>query len=337
MIKNRSILSAATFAMAVMAAGCVASSNDDAAPASNPTTNEAAVTPMAITGRAAPYLYEGWGSPPNVNTVMNATGVKAFTMAFMLASNGCNPEWDSSRPLTGGVDQSTINAIRSAGGDVVVSFGGWSGNKLGPNCSSASALAGAYQKVINAYKLKAIDIDIENTDEFENDTVQDRILSALKIVKTNNPGITTIVTFGTTTTGPDATGTRLINQSKALGSNIDVYTIMPFDFGGSNMVTDTENATNGLRDKLKAAFGWSNATAYAHIGISGMNGKSDNGETTSTANWTAIRDWAKSNGLARLSFWSANRDRQCASGGQTDSCSGVSQSSWAFTKITAGF
>jgi len=210
--------------------------------------------------------------------------------------------------------------------------------KLDPKSQQTSfLLAGAYQKVINAYALKGIDIDIENTDEFQNNTVQDRILSALKIIKTNNPSITTVVTFGTTTTGPDSTGTRLINQSKALGSNIDVYTIMPFDFGGSNMVTDTENATNGLRDKLKTAFGWSNATAYAHIGISGMNGKSDNAETTSTANWTSIRDWSKTNGLARLSFWSVNRDRQCASGGQTDSCSGVSQSSWAFTKINAGF
>ena len=83
------------------------------------------------------------------------------------------------------------------------SFGGWSGNKLGPNCSTPEALAGAYQQVINAYGLKAIDIDIENTDEFENEAVQDRILNALKIVKQNNPGIQTIVTFGTSTTGPN--------------------------------------------------------------------------------------------------------------------------------------
>jgi hypothetical protein len=54
---------------------------------------------------------------------------------------------------------------------VVVSFGGWSGDKLGEKCSSASALAGAYQKVINAYHLKAIDIDIENT-EFGSSTVR---------------------------------------------------------------------------------------------------------------------------------------------------------------------
>jgi Carbohydrate binding domain/Fibronectin type III domain len=287
---------------------------------------------------AAPYLYEGWGNPPSVSTVMSATGIKQFTMAFMLSGGGCVPMWDSSRPLTGGVDQTTINQIRAAGGDVEISFGGWSGNKLGPNCSSASALAGAYQQVINAYNLKYIDIDIENTDEFESEVVQDRILNALKTVKANNPGIKTIVTFGTSTTGPTYWGTRLINQAAALGANIDVFTIMPFDFGGgADMYGNTVNAANGLKNALKTAFGWSDATAYAHLGISGMNGLSDQQENTTTAIWTNIRNWANTNHIARLAFWSVNRDRGCPGGGVQSACSGISQSDWAFTQITAGF
>ena len=164
-------------------------------------------------GKGAPYLYLGWGNPPSPATVMSATGIKWFTMAFINASGGCNPAWDSNRALTGSADATAISQIKAAGGQVVPSFGGYQGNKLGPNCSSASALAGAYQKVINAYGLKAIDIDIENTDEFENATVQDRILGALKIIKTNNPGVQTIVTFGTATTGPTYWGGRLIDQA----------------------------------------------------------------------------------------------------------------------------
>jgi len=286
----------------------------------------------------APYLYLGWGDPPSATSVMSATGIKAFTMAFVLSGGGCTPAWDGNRPLTGGVDQSTINAIKGAGGEVVPSFGGWSGNKLGPNCSSASALAGAYQQVINAYGLKAIDIDIENTDEFENEVVQDRILNALKIVKQNNPGIKTIVTFGTTTTGPSWWGTRLINQAAALQANIDVFTIMPFDFGGgSNMYGNTVNAAEGLKTALKTAFGWSDATAYAHMGISGMNGLSDQQELTSPSIWTQIRDWANSHHIARLAFWSVNRDRACPGGGVVSNCSGISQTTWQFTSITAGF
>ncbi|MGM9383265.1 carbohydrate binding domain-containing protein [Streptomyces antibioticus] len=288
--------------------------------------------------QAAPYLYEGWGDPPSVSTVMSATGVKWFTMAFMLDGGGCNPMWDSSRPLTGGVDQSVINQIRAAGGDVVPSFGGWSGSKLGANCSSASALAAALQKVIDAYGLKAIDMDVENSDEFENEAVQARILTALKTVKANNPGLRTIVTFGTSTTGPTYFGNRLIEQAKSLNADIDVFTIMPFDFGGgSDMYGNTVNATEGLKNKLKSTFGWDDATAYAHIGISGMNGLSDQQENTTPAIWTQIRDWANAHHLARLAFWSVNRDRPCPGGGVTSNCSGISQSNWQFTSITAGF
>ncbi|WP_053848617.1 carbohydrate binding domain-containing protein [Streptomyces sp. NRRL B-24085] len=288
--------------------------------------------------QAAPYLYLGWGDPPSATSVMSATGVKWFTMAFILSSGGCNPAWDGSRPLTGGNDQSVINSIRSAGGDIVPSIGGWSGNKLGPNCSTPEALAGAYQKVIDAYGLKAIDVDIENTDEFENATVQDRILNALKIVKANNPGLRTILTFGTTTTGPTYWGNRLIEQAKALNAGIDVFTIMPFDFGGgSDMYGNTVNATEGLKNKLKSTFGWDDATAYSHIGISGMNGLSDQQENTTPAIWTQIRDWANSRHIARLAYWAVNRDRPCPGGGVVSNCSGISQSTWQFTSITAGF
>jgi chitinase len=287
--------------------------------------------------RAAPYLYPGWGNPPAPGTVMNATGIRAFTIAFVLA-NGCNPIWDGEGGLTGGVHASTINAIRAAGGDVVPSFGGYSGSKLGPNCATPELLAGAYQTVIDTFALKAIDIDIENYDEFENYTVQDRVLNALRIVKQRDPGVTTILTFGTTTSGPSATGIRLINQAEALGANVDVFAIMPFDFGGgANMYQNTVNATEGLKNAVKSAFGYSDAQAYVRLGISGMNGLSDQQELTSVATWMQIRDYAKSHGLARFTFWAVNRDRGCPGGGVVSDCSGIAQNDWDFTRVTAAF
>ncbi|WP_327399985.1 carbohydrate binding domain-containing protein [Streptomyces sp. NBC_01288] len=316
----------------------------DAAGNSSAASGAVSVTTSAGTGggtgftQAAPYLYEGWGDPPSPSTVMSATGIKWFTMAFVLDSGGCTPSWDGSRPLTGGVDQTAINQIRAAGGDIVPSFGGWQGSKLGANCSSASALAGALQKVITAYGLKAIDMDIENTDEFENEAVQAKILTALKTVKANNPGLRTIVTFGTSTTGPTYYGNRLIEQAQSLNAGIDVFTIMPFDFGGgADMYGNTVAAAEGLKTKLKSTFGWDDATAYSHIGISGMNGLSDQSETTTPAIWTQIRDWSNSHHIARLAFWSVNRDRGCAGGGVVSNCSGISQNTWQFTSITAGF
>jgi hypothetical protein len=285
---------------------------------------------------AAPYLYEGWGDPPAPGTVMSATGIKWFTMAFILSNGSCAPAWDGNRSLTGGVDASTISAIRSAGGDALPSIGGWSGNKLGEFCSSASALAGAYQTVINAFHFKAIDIDIEST-EFESDANQQKVVDALKIVKANNAGIKTILTFGTSTTGPNWWGQQLIKKAAAAGSAVDIFTIMPFDFGGGNMSQSTQSAAEGLKSQLMSAFGWSADTAYRHMGISSMNGKTDQSETVTPTDFTNIKNYASSHHLARLSFWSVNRDRPCPGGGTVSNCSGIDQQQWQFTKILAGF
>lgn len=43
----------------------------------------------------------------------------------------------------GGADQAAIEAIRGAGGDVVVSFGGWSGKKLGSSSRMVSTASQA--------------------------------------------------------------------------------------------------------------------------------------------------------------------------------------------------
>ncbi|GII88519.1 hypothetical protein Ssi03_65090 [Sphaerisporangium siamense] len=269
----------------------------------------------------APYLYMGSGIPPSPGTVMANTGVKSFTMAYIQSSGPCSPAWDGMRPLTGGVDAAAINTIRSRGGIVAISFGGWSGNKLGPSCPTPQAFAQAVQQVINAFGPAVLDFDIENFDELGNPIVQDRILNGLKVVRQNNPNVKITVTIPTLKTGLDVPGVRLVNQAKALGAPIDTYTIMAFDFSATDMYQDTVNASEGLKSSLKSAFGWSDAEAYAHMGISGMNGVSDQGETTTPAQWTQIRDWAKAKGLTRLTFWATNRD----------------QPGWQFTQITAGF
>ncbi|MET8446858.1 lectin [Streptomyces sp. NPDC005209] len=287
-------------------------------------------SPMAV----APYLYNGWGSPPSPTTITNATGVKWFTLAFVLSNGYCNPQWDGSRPLTGGVDQQTVNTVRGNGGDIIPSFGGYSGNKLESSCSSAGELAAAYQKVINAYGLKAIDIDIE-ADAYASATVQQRTVDALKTVKANNPGLNVYVTIGTGQGGPD---TGLINRAANSGLTVDSWTIMPFDFGGAgqNMGNLTVRAAEGLKNAVKNAYGYSDDQAYRDMGISSMNGITDQNETVTVNDFRTILAYAQQHHLARLTFWSANRDRPCT-GGPADSCSGVGQSAWDYTRVFAAY
>ncbi|SEP29071.1 chitinase [Amycolatopsis saalfeldensis] len=282
----------------------------------------------------APYLYNGWGSPPTPSTITNATGVKWFTLAFVLSNGYCNPQWDGARALTGGVDQGTVNTVRAGGGDIIPSFGGYSGNKLESSCGSAGELAGAYQKVISAYGLKAIDIDIE-ADAYSNPTVQQRTVDALKTIRANNSGIKIYVTFGTGTNGPDSS---LVNRAASSGLTVDGWVIMPFDFGGAgqNMGTLTTRAAEGLKTVVKNAYGYSDDTAYRHMGISSMNGVTDQNEIVTVADFGTILGYANSHHLARLTFWSANRDRPCT-GGPADSCSGVSQQAWDYTRAFASY
>jgi chitinase len=319
-IRRRSIALVAGATALLTAAAFAVAPNSQAAPASS----------MG----AAPYLYYGWGKPPNATSVMSATGVKWFTLAFILSDGGCNPKWDGNRSLTGS-DATRINEIRGAGGDVIPSIGGWSGKKLGEHCSSASALAGAYQKVINTYKLKAIDVDIEST-EFNNGTVRKRVIDALKIIKNNNAGIKVYLTFGTTPSGPDATGRDLINKGAAAGLAVDGWVIMPFDFGTSvpDMGKASIKAANGLKAAVKSAYGYSDDQAYRRIGISSMNGKDDDGKTINLGDFREMLAFAKQRHIARFTYWALNRDRSCGgANNDMDSCSGVSQKALDFTRV----
>jgi hypothetical protein len=284
----------------------------------------------------APYYYNGWGNPPDPRTVMSSTGVKWFTMAFILSNGYCNPQWDGGRPLTGGVDQNTVNTVRGAGGDIVPSFGGAGGTNLESSCSNASDLARAYQQVINTYSLKAIDIDIEGA-TYNDATIQQRVVDALKIVKANNPGFIVYVTFPSGTYGPDSS---MISKGAASGLTVDSWTIMPFDFPapGQNMGTLTMQATDGLKNAVKNAYGYTDDQAYRHSGISSMNGITDARETVTLNDFQTILNYAGLHHLARLTFWSVNRDRPCPAGYTgNDTCSGVSQQPWDFTRIFARY
>jgi hypothetical protein len=299
-------------------------------------TPDEAPAVKAAPAAVAPYLYNGWGNPPDPGEVMDATGVSWFTLAFVLDAGNCDPQWDGSRPLTGGQDQQTVDAVRAKGGDVVPSFGGASGNKLEQSCADADALAGAYQKVIDAYGLKAIDIDIEG-DAYNDPNVQQKTIDALKTVKADNQGLITYVTFPSGTSGPDDS---MIQKAAASGLEVDGWTIMPFDFGasGQDMAQLTIQATDGLKNSVKAAYGYTDEEAYAHSGLSSMNGITDAQETVTTDNFQTILGYAQQNHLARLSFWSVNRDRPCSGAyPNDDTCSGVTQDAWQFTKIFAGY
>jgi chitinase len=290
---------------------------------------------------SAPYYSTLDSDAPDLGQVMSATGQKAFDMAFILADGStCAPAWDGTDPVSSDTQvAAVINEVRSDGGDVIVSAGGYNGTKLGQVCGSAAATAAAYQQVITAYGLHAFDFDLEEP-EIENSTAIDYELGAAQILQQDNPGLFVSVTIPSTTTGANYFGQQLLDEAEALGFTPNDYTIMPFDggfSGGSSQVT----ALQDFNGQLMSTFGWSSAEAYAHEGFSGMNGRTDTGEYFYQSDFQTVLSFAQSVGMSRYTFWSVNRDRECDPVDNNDvtssECSGVAQNPWDFTAYTVAF
>jgi chitinase len=290
---------------------------------------------------SAPYLMPFDNSPPDPIPVMSATGQKAFQLAFILAPNGggCTPTWDGTRAVSSDTEAANlISRIRANGGDVSVSVGGYGGTKLGQTCGTPAATAAAYQQVVTKYALKAIDFDLEEP-EYENAAAVHNELGAAQILQQNNPGLFVSVTTAGTAAGTGWFGQQMLNDAKGLGFTPANYSIMPFD-GGFNGASSQISALEAFHSILMTTFGWSSTVAYSREGVSMMNGRSDAGEYFRQADFQSVLDYATSNHLARYTYWSVNRDRQCPDPNQSTTsgtCSSVPQTAWEFTKFTARF
>jgi chitinase len=272
---------------------------------------------------------------------MSATGQKAFDMAFILADgSSCAPAWNGTDPVSSDTQvAAVINEVRSDGGDVIVSAGGYNGTKLGQVCGTAAATAAAYQQVISTYGLHAFDFDLEEP-EIENSAAIDNELGAAQILQENNPGLFISVTIPSIATGANYFGQQLLDEALTLGFTPNDYTIMPFD-GGFNGGSAQVTALQDFNAQLVSTFGWSSSTAYAHEGFSGMNGRTDTGEYFYQSDFQTVLSFAQSAGLGRFTFWSVNRDRECDPVDNNDvtssECSSVAQNPWDFTAYTVAF
>ncbi|WOX15041.1 chitinase [Streptomyces sp. N50] len=291
---------------------------------------------------AAPYLMPTDNNPPDAGAIMDATGLKAFQLAFVLAPNGggCTPTWGGTSPVSSdSAVQSVINTIRAKGGDVSVSIGGYGGTKLGQACADPASTAAAYQQVITKYGLHAIDFDLEEP-EYENTAAIHNEIGAAKILQQNNAGLYVSVTTAGTADGTGWFGKQMLLEAKSQGFTPNNFSIMPFD-GGFNGAASQTSALTNFNSILQSTFGWDQATAYAHEGFSGMNGRSDTGEYFTQADFQTVLNYATSHNMDRFTFWSLNRDRQCSpvdNGGTTSgTCSSVAQNAWDFAKYSVQF
>ncbi|HJP75085.1 MAG TPA: carbohydrate binding domain-containing protein [Pseudonocardiaceae bacterium] len=311
----------------------------------NPPPTTTPVPPPNTAGFTHPvYLMPLDNNPPAIGTIMAGSGENEFNLAFVLDSGGCTPAWDGSSSELVSSDTAVaadINAIRSAGGDVAVSFGGYNGTELGSTCGSASALAGAYQQVITKYNLKRVDFDYENGALDANTAVR---FGAIKILEQNNPNLTVSLTIPMTTIGFPGSGTDEIKQAIAAGARLDIINIMDFDTGltSGTELSQTEAIANDAVSQLESIYGWDAGTAWSHLGLQVMNGHTDQpSELFTQDTFNSLLSFAKSNKPAWFSFWSENRDFPCPGGvvepWAPGTCSNISQNPYDFTKIVVQY
>ena len=299
--------------------------------------------------RSPVYLMPLDNNPPaasQIAAIMTATGEKDFMLSFVLDSGGCTPAWDGSSSQIVSSDTTVaalISAIRAAGGDAGVSFGGYNGTELGQDCSSASALASAYQSVITKYQLTHVDFDIENTALGDSGNELKRF-QAIAILEREDPGLIVSLTIPMTSVGLPGTGTGEIQQAIAAGARIDVFGIEDFDYGltSGTQVSSDETVASDVASQLETLYGWSAATAWSRIGITLMNGHTDQpSELFTQATFTSLLSFAQANHVAWFTFWSFNRDQPCPAGAveawAPGTCSNISQNPYDFTKIVAQY
>lgn len=285
----------------------------------------------------APYVDLSANSSGMLDTAITQAGLKSYTAAFIIGS-GCTPIWGDSLDINSSGISAKIAKAESEGAKTIISFGGAGGIELAQSCTNTASLATAYQSVIDKYHVDHLDFDVEGAAIADPGSINRRF-QAIKTLEANNSGLNVSVTIPVLQSGPDGNGTAFLQAAKNNGTRIDLVNIMTMDYGGA--VSDMGAAAiSAAKGTLSAAQSVWPGFGYSNLGITPMIGQNDqSGEIFSLNDATNVVNFANSNSVGRLAFWSVGRDQACpggAGGGANPNCSSISQSALDFTKIFTG-
>jgi chitinase len=296
----------------------------------------------------APY-FEGYTSD-DPGALAAASGAKYLTLAFIQtpAPGSCDLDWNGNpaTPIAWSTYGAAIARMRAAHGDVIPSFGGYSadhaGEEIADSCTDVAKIAADYEKVITTYDVTRLDFDVEDYSQ-TNPAGIDRRNKAIRLVEQwaacHGRTVQFVYTIGTNMTGLDVPdGIGILQNAVADHARIDIVNIMTFDYydgAAHEMGQDTITAATAVIKQLRTVYPHKSETELWHmLGITEMVGIDDFGppEIFTTADATTVERWARSAGIAELSFWALERDNGgCVGTAGSDSCSGIAQSTWQFS------
>ncbi|MGV4986561.1 glycoside hydrolase family 18 protein [Streptomyces sp. NRAIS4] len=310
-----------------------------------PTPTATQTTGSGTTASAgfAPYVDTSLYPAFDLVGAAEATGVKNYNLAFITDGGGCTPKWGGVTDLTSDAVAQQIGSLRAKGGDVRVSFGGASGSELATTCSSADALAAAYGKAVDAFKLTKVDFDVEGG-ALPNTAANTLRAKAIAKLQALHPGLDVSFTLPVMPEGLTQDGVNLLSDAKSNGARISTVNIMAMDYGASyngDMGDYAQQAATATQAQVKSVLGLSDSAAWKTVAVTPMIGVNDvSAEIFKVDDATQLVNFAKSKGLGGLSMWSAARDKQCADGAKNSAdptCSSIVQDKDAFSKAFGAF
>jgi hypothetical protein len=305
----------------------------------------------------APY-YETYLAPntPSISATAQASGAKYMTLAFLQSAGkgSCTVDWNgsSTQPLT--YYASDIAALQAAGGQVIPSFGGYSadqgGTDIAQTCTNVATLASDYESVISTLGVTRLDFDVEA--KALNDTTSiNRRNQALAMVQTWAAGqgipLQIQYTIPVEQYGLDPNGEAVLQSAATYGVTVSSVNIMVFDYyiGGEGVVNMGQaaiNAATNTEAQMATIFPSLSSTQLWHmLGMTLLPGIDDypkKTEVTYTTDAQTMLAFAQQQGMNFLSIWAIQRDNGgCPGTRDSNTCSGVTQSTWAFSQILEAF
>src|SRR6476659_7504105 len=217
----------------------------------------------------APY-YETYLAPntPGIATTAQQSGAKYMTLAFLQSTgkNSCTLDWNgnSAQPLS--YYASDIAALRTAGGDVIPSFGGFSadqgGTEIADSCKNVSQIAADYESVITTLGVTRLDMDVE-AKSLNNTAGIDRRNKAIAMTEAwaASQGIPLQIQYTVPVEqyGLDPNGEAVLQNAVSNGAAVTSVNIMVFDYyiageGTVNMGQAAINAANNTHTQLAGIY-----------------------------------------------------------------------------------
>lgn len=302
-------------------------------------------TPAKAAAQAnfAPFVDTSLAPAYDLVDTATKTGVKEFNLAFITSGGACEPLWGGTTGLDDDKVASQIGALRDKGGDVRVSFGGAAGSELGLKCETADALAKAYGKVIDKYKLTKVDFDIEGA-ALPDTAANTRRAQAIAQLQKEHEGLDVSFTLPVMPEGLTQPGVGLVADAKKNGVKVSAVNIMAMDYGPSysgDMGQYAIDAATATQKQIKGALGLSDEEAWKAVAVTPMIGVNDvTTEIFKVEDATQLVKFAEEKGIGWLAMWSSTRDKACEGGannGAQPTCSSIEQEPLAFTKAFGAY